>query len=192
MIEWLENIDQQLLLKINGWHHPILDVFFWYVSKAWAIIPFYLITFYFLMKDFKVKKSLFMLGFLVVTLAMTDIISTQVFKEGIKRYRPSHNLTLRPKLHLHKKPSGKVYDGGKYGFFSSHASNYAGFFFFLWPFYRINRKYWMLMLALVGILICYSRMYLGVHYPSDIVAGIMFGASVGLVMQLLFKKLQRT
>jgi hypothetical protein len=80
MIEWLEHIDQELLLLINGWHSPLFDIICWNLSKAISLVPFYVITLYFLIKDYSLKKSLALLGFMLVTLSITDIVSTQVFK----------------------------------------------------------------------------------------------------------------
>mgnify|MGYP000188311453 CR=1 FL=1 len=79
MIEWLEHIDQELLLLINGWHSPLFDFICWNLSKAISLVPFYVITLYFLIKDYSLKKSLMLLGFMIVTLSITDIVSTQVF-----------------------------------------------------------------------------------------------------------------
>jgi undecaprenyl-diphosphatase len=189
MIKWLEHIDQELLLLINGWHSPLFDFICWNLSKAISLVPFYVITLYFLIKDYSLKKSLILLGFMLVTLSITDIVSTQVFKEGVKRYRPSHHITIGPKVHLYEERPGEFYRGGQFGFFSSHAANLAGFICFIYPWFTEKRRYWNYILLGIGILVCYSRMYLGVHYPSDILAGILFGAFVGWGIRLISRKL---
>lgn len=188
MIEWLEHIDQGALLWINGCNSPFFDTVFWTLSKPISLLPIYLVSAYLLLKDHSTKKALTIIFLSVCTVIITDVVSTQVFKEGVKRYRPSHHLQLGPKLHFYEQSPGVFYRGGKYGFFSSHASNLAGFFAFIYPWFLQRRKPWLWILAVVTTLVCYSRMYLGVHYPSDILAGITFGTVVGMVMRRIFKR----
>lgn len=188
MIEWLEHIDQSLLIFINSLHSPFFDQLFWNLSKSIGLLPIYIISLYYLITDYKIKKALFLLGFIILTVCITDIVSTQVFKEGVKRYRPSHHLTVGPKVHLYEERPGVFYRGGQYGFFSSHAANLAGFICFIYPCFAEKRSYWNYILLGIGILVCYSRMYLGVHYPSDILVGILFGALVGWGIRVISRK----
>lgn len=188
MIETLEHIDQALLIAINRCNSPLFDEFFWYVSKAWVSIPMYVLSLYLLYRHYRGKRALILLGCILVTVALTDVISTQVFKEGVKRYRPSHHAEIGPQLHYYEESPGVFYRGGQYGFFSSHASNYAGFYFFLLPLLMRKENLWLWVIGAWGILVCYSRMYLGVHYPSDILAGLLFGGLFGFSAQVLARK----
>jgi len=188
MIETIEHIDQSLVLLINGGNTPYLDIFFWYASKTWVSLPCYALAFVFLYRNYPGKKSFVFLGSIMVTVAITDVVSTQVFKEGVKRYRPSHHAVIGPQLHLYEESPGVFYRGGQYGFFSSHAANYAGFYFFLLPLLLRKEKDVLALLGIWGLLVCYSRIYLGVHYPSDILAGILFGGMVGWTAQWFAKK----
>ncbi|MBM3425234.1 MAG: hypothetical protein FJY06_07015, partial [Bacteroidetes bacterium] len=102
MIETLKYIDEALLVLINSWNTPFLDEIFWNVSKSWISIPFYLLAVILLYRNFQLKKTFILCGLIALTVAFTDIISTQVFKQKIKRYRPSHHLVIGPKLHVYE------------------------------------------------------------------------------------------
>ena len=183
MFEYLEEIDRALLLAINGFHHPIADFFMWHASRKWHWLPVYLILLYFAVKKYKFQLWKIALG-VAVLIALTDQISVKLFKEVIERYRPCHNLELKEVIHLLRNKCG-----GKYGFISSHASNYFGICSFLGM--MLNKKgslkafYLMLFWA---AFISYSRIYMGVHYPSDILAGAALGLILGLSMYRMFKK----
>lgn len=102
-------------------------------------------------------------------------LSSELAKHTVKRYRPTHNLEVGPQLHI-----VHDYKGGKYTFFSSHASNTFSVttLMFLMAAGSIARK-WRYFFFLVPLIIVYSRMYLGVHYPFDIFIGSMVGIFVG-------------
>jgi len=109
---------------------------------------------------------------------LTDLISVHLFKETIQRFRPTHNVEIGHLVQTVLKPNGEEYRGGTFGFVSSHAANFGGITMMLVLFFRKYSKAWYL-LFLWYILICYSRIYLGVHYPSDLIAGGILGMFVG-------------
>lgn len=185
MITALKNIDEQLLLFINGLHSPFLDQVMWVVSDAFFGIPFYFLFFYLAIHYFGWKKAAILILIGVLAVGLADLGSKYLFKEVFLRYRPTHHLLLGQKIHL-----VNDYRGGKYGFVSSHAANMFAIAVFLGAsFYRKNKGILYLML-LWAALISYSRMYLGVHYPSDVFVGGLFGALIGFVLyQLTAKKL---
>lgn len=189
MIKFLEHIDVNLLFWINGNHNYWLDTFMWYASNKFILIPVYLFTLYLLTKVFSRNDLIWALLFITIAITFTDVISTQVFKEGIQRYRPSHNLEIGPKLHLYEETPDVFYRGGQYGFFSSHAANYFAFLAFVFPFLKRKYRSWTIVLLALGLIVCYSRIYLGVHYPSDIAVGILFGIFSGWIFQVIFKHL---
>ncbi len=122
--------------------------------------------------------------------AIVDSSTTFLFKETVQRYRPAHHSWLTNKLHFHQFDDGSFYKGGQYGFFSSHASNNAAIAFFAWMVLRTYYKNLGVWLILVVSLIGLSRIYLGVHYLSDIVAGVLWGILGGFITFKLFTKLQ--
>ena len=120
MLEYLEEIDRFLLLKINGFHFPLADYLMWHASRKYHWLPVYLVILYFTIKRYKFQLWKVALAVAVLIL-LTDQISVQLFKNVFERYRPCHNLELKEVIHLLRNKCG-----GQYGFISSHASNYFG------------------------------------------------------------------
>lgn len=188
MFEYLETIDRSIVLAVNGWNTPFLDQFFWYVTKTATWIPLYLLLLYFIWKNYGIKTTGIFLGMALLMIAIVDSSTTFFFKDTIMRYRPSHNLLLEKDLHYFME-DGDKYLGGKYGFFSSHASNNAAIallsWFFLRKFYP-NLK-WILIFSVA--LICLSRIYLTMHYLSDVLCGVVWGILWAFVFWKLYQRL---
>lgn len=187
MFEYLESVDRSIVLTINGWNTPFLDQFFWYVTKTATWTPFYLLLIFFVWKKYGIKTAGIFLVMAIVMVAIVDSSTTFLFKDTIMRYRPSHNLILEKHLHYFME-DGHTYLGGKYGFFSSHASNNAAVallgWFFLRKFYP-NLK-WVLIfcVALIGL----SRIYLTMHYLSDVICGVVWGILWAFVFWKLYQR----
>lgn len=183
MIEVLKNIDAWLLLLINSNNNPFFDGLMWWISDKYIWIPLYL---FLLFKIYQKYRSDIWKIFIIIALSigLSDGISSGILKNQVKRYRPSQNLELKDSLHLHKYQDGTYYAGGKYGFVSSHAANSTAIvvliLLLLVPFSK--QYYWMIMWALI---VSYSRMYLGVHYPLDIIGGILVGILSAYIAYLL-------
>lgn len=170
MLEALLDLDTQLFLFLNGLHQPWLDEPMYWISHKFFWIPFYGLLTYLLFRFHGLKKAGVMVLVIVGTFAITNTISTEVFKKGVKRLRPCHNTEVSADVHL-------VHDhcGGQYGYFSSHASNVFGLALLMGLFFKRRIKYSMPLMLFWAAVISYSRIYLGVHYPLDILSGAIFG-----------------
>lgn len=182
MFETLKMFDRALLLKINSLHTPLFDTIMWGLSQSWHTYLFVFIIAYSLFKKYSPKKAAeFLLG-CALLVATTNIFS-DLFKYQTQRYRPTHNLEIKAQIH---KVDG--YEGGKYGFFSGHAANSFGitaFAFLCLHWFKSKNKYF---LFLYPASISYSRMYLGVHYPSDVMVGALAGIVFALLMYILMNR----
>ena len=179
MINWLESIDRSILLFINGLNTPILDEVMWFFSGKLTLIPFYLILLYFI-KLVNSWKNFGLICFgIFLTVLISDQTSVHLFKETFQRYRPSHNLEISRLLHYYEVKPGDFYRGGTYGFISSHAANFFGMLGFVLPLF--SKKYRILQVSsiVIGVIVSMSRVYFGVHYPSDVVVGVALGLLIG-------------
>ncbi len=181
MIEWLISLDKQLLVSINGMNSPLMDSIMWFISGKFSWLPLYLgiLAYPFYRKGWKTGMVFILAVAAVVTIA--DQSSVVFFKNVFCRYRPSHNLEIGPLLHL-----VNGYKGGMYGFVSSHAANTVGVAAFTSLMFR-NRPF-AIGICLWAALVSYSRMYLGVHYPSDIIGGALVGAAGAVIVFFSLRK----
>ena len=170
-MEWLEQIDRELFLWLNGFHSSFFDNVFWIISQKLFGLPFYIIGFIVLVKKYNWKKGLILTTGAVLAVVIADQASRHLFKEVFERWRPSHNNEIKELVHLVNN-----YRGGINSFVSSHAANMFAVATFIGL--ASNKKVLWLGL-LVAAVIAYSRIYLGVHYPADIVCGGLLGTLVG-------------
>lgn len=185
MFEYLEQIDRSILLTINGACHPALDEFFWFVSAEWMFLPVALFLLWYIYKQRSIKYLNLTLLSIALIILFCDQSSTLV-KKSVKRYRPTHNLEICDQLHI-----VHDYRGGQYGFFSGHSSNTTGVAVFLFLLLgQLKAKHrWLIFLW--PAVTEYSRMYLGVHYPSDIFFGTLDGLLWGIVFFKLFDYIKK-
>lgn len=180
-MEFLEHIDRSLLLLINGFHSPFFDFLWSEISKTRTGILIYALIIYYLFRHNSFLRGLYLFIALIVCIALADIISVHAFKNVFERYRPSHNLEIQDMLHF-----VHGYRGGLYGFVSSHAANLFAFATFVSRI--IPNKPLVIASFTWACLGSYSRMYLGVHYPSDILGGALLGIAISLVIYAIFSK----
>ena len=168
----MQNLDDQILLFINSFHNQYFDIVMWNISGKWLWIPFYISLVWLVWKRFGWKGLCVVLAAVGLTFAITDHFSIQVFRGIFSRMRPSNpDNPISPLVHIVNE-----YRSGRYGFPSAHAANTAGLAVLLSFYLRDHRQ--TLMLTLWVVLVCYSRMYLGVHYLGDLLGGAFFGALI--------------
>ena len=172
MIDSLTAIDQDLLLAINGMHSPYFDSFMWLMSRAWAYVLLALVFLYLAYRQ-GWKQMLLILVAVALTITLADQISSGLLKPLVQRFRPTHTEEIANLIHV-----VNGYRGGRYGFVSSHAANSFGAAVLLALLFR-NRGLTTVLIVWASI-VSYSRMYLGVHYPGDIICG----AAVGVVSEI--------
>lgn len=193
MIDFLEKLDHSLVLLINGWHNESLDQIMWWVSAKVTWVPLYVVLAYLSFNVLGKKHWIVFILSCVCAVIISDLVSVHLFKNVFLRYRPSHNLTLHDVLHYFKKDSGELYMGGQYGFISSHASNFFAIITFTYCVLKDTypRLIWFLLTA--GLLICFSRIYLGVHYVSDVCVGIIVGSLIAfLIYRFVYRSIIKT
>lgn len=173
IFRYLENIDRDLFLWLNGNHAVWLDNIMFFVSSNFFWLPVIVVAIWLIINKYG-KKAWVPILLLVLTYICTEQI-TNLVKHAVERYRPSHNLEIQQLVH-----TVNAYTGGMYGFFSAHAANSFGLA--LLSAFFIKNRYYTISVWAWAIIVSYSRIYLGVHYPSDIVVG----AAVGIIVSGLF------
>lgn len=180
-ISWLLNLDQELFLLINGNHCAFLDFIMWWASDKFVWIPFYGLLLFWLVRSEKNKWWLVLL-FIPFLVTLTDQISVHFFKDYFQRLRPCHEPLLNGLVRI---LNGRC--GGQFGFISSHAANSFGLAMFASVLLWKKRKYapWILFIP-YALLMSYSRIYLGNHYPGDVIVGLLLGCAIGMLCALLY------
>ena len=168
----LNDLDHQLFLFLNGLHVGWLDPVMTFISSEMGWIPFYAVLLFFVFYKYHWKGLWVLLGVIVV-ITLSDQISASVFKPIFHRLRPCYDPLIEDLVHL---PNGKP--GGHYGFISSHAANTFALASFI---YMTMKKHYSKIGWLMFIwaaVVSYSRIYMGVHFPGDIICG----AAVGMIL----------
>ncbi|MDE6003086.1 MAG: phosphatase PAP2 family protein, partial [Prevotella sp.] len=172
-MEELIQLDKQLLLMVNGSDSLFLDYLVMTLTNAKTWIPLYIALFYVVLKaNNTVRDILLVLAAAGLCVLLAGTVDDMLVKPTVARWRPGHD----PEIGL-LVDTVDGYRGGKYGFFSAHASNtfsIALFFSLL-----MRRRLLVLTMLAYSLLNCWTRLYLGVHYPGDITVGLLWGALVG-------------
>lgn len=174
-IQQLIAADKALLLELNGSHSLFWDGFMWTVTSTSTWIPAGAVLLYIILKNNKIGHACTILLMLALTITLADQIASGVCKPYFARFRPTRDPEIMYLVH-----TVNAYRGGLYGFISSHAANT----FAVAVFISLLFRYWRatVMMFLWAIIPSYSRIYLGVHYPGDILCGALEGCIVGAVV----------
>ncbi len=180
---WIDQWDTWLFLKINTeWTNGFLDsIYPWYrEANTWAPLYLFLIVFAFM--NFK-QKAIPWILFVVITLTLTDQLSSTLIKNWIARPRPCRDEVLSSQVRL-------LLNGcsGGYSFPSSHATNHFGFAMFIFLTFRPILKKWGWVFFVWAATIAYGQVYVGVHYPVDVLCGTVLGCIVGYITAGFYNK----
>ncbi len=163
-------LDTELFLYLNGIHSDFWDTVMLMATRKEPWLPFFAVIVFYIIKNFR-NKAWLIIFFLAITLLLSDQISVFI-KESIQRLRPAYNPEIEHLVH------NVLRKGSLYGFVSSHAANVFAVFAFSTRLLK-NRGFWMLMLFW-AVIVSYSRIYSGVHYPLDLAGGALLGWLIGI------------
>ncbi|MBR1548659.1 MAG: phosphatase PAP2 family protein [Prevotella sp.] len=179
-MEQLIHFDKQLLLLINGSDSLLLDYIVLTLTNAFTWVPLYLSLLYVVLKtNRQPRQVLYILAAAGLCVLMAGTIDDEIVKPLVARWRPTHDPEIGMLVDV-----VDGYRGGRYGFFSAHASNT----FSIALFFSLLMRHRALTVALVlwSLTNCWTRMYLGVHFPGDILVGLLWGAFTGYVVYRLY------
>jgi undecaprenyl-diphosphatase len=182
MMEYLLELDRDVFLALNSFHAPWLDPIMLYISNKVVWIPFYIVLAYFIFKQ-EGKKGVLVLVCIALTILLADQITSSIMKPYFERFRPSHDPALEGMVHIVNGDRG-----GRFGFASSHAANTFGVALFIFLLFRIRTQKVAWIFLWAGI-VSYSRIYLGLHYPGDIIVGGLVGLVCAWACYILYRKM---
>lgn len=181
MLDLIKSIDREILLAVNHSGNDFLDKVMVLISHRFTWIPFYLLLSVLIFKNYR-HQLIYVLIAAAFLIFLSDQLSVFI-KNAVQRYRPCYHGEISPLLN---QPDGC---GGLYGFPSSHAANTAALALFLILFFKSNRKLMSAMMITYCLVVGYSRIYLGRHYVTDVVAGWIVGAACGLLVFFAYQKI---
>ncbi|WP_373776972.1 phosphatase PAP2 family protein [Porphyromonas loveana] len=174
-LEHLLVVERELFLALNGIHHPFLDAFFFLISAKWPWVIMAVVFLFFLFYKKPPKEAAFILGAVLLSVLICDQLSSSFFKPVFTRFRPTHHPEFMDYV---KTVYG--YRGGKYGFISGHTINYVSLAVLTSLIFRNKLYTWII--SGVTVLVMYSRIYLGVHFITDIIPALVFGLLIGYLV----------
>jgi undecaprenyl-diphosphatase len=181
MLEKIQELDSNLLIYLNSLGSETFDPLWLIITKQLYWTPVFLLMFFLIYRKIGGKQTLYLLLFIAVLIAFTDQ-TTNLFKNTFQRLRPCNNPDINTIIRV-------VQSRKSYSFFSGHAANTMAVATFLFFVLKRHFKY-LVFLFLWPLIFAYSRIYLGLHYPGDILSGYFFGALFGFLMFKLYQNLK--
>lgn len=181
MLEKIQKLDTELLVYLNGLGSETYDKLWLIITNQWCWTPLFLLLFYLIYKKLGGKQTLYLILFIAILITFTDQV-TNLFKYTFQRLRPCNNPEINTIIRV-------VQTRKSFSFFSGHAANTMAVATFLYFVLRRHFKY-LGFLFLWPLIFAYSRIYLGLHYPGDILTGYFFGALFGSLLYLVYRRLK--
>jgi undecaprenyl-diphosphatase len=182
MLEKLVALDKDLFVFLNGLGSSTYDGLWLIITKQLNWLPFFLVVFYFLYKKVGTKNLLMILVFIAGLILVCDQ-SANLFKNSVQRLRPCNDPEIKDLIRI-------VKSSASFSFYSGHATNSMATMFFVFMIIRKHYKYAFLVF-LFPLIFAYSRIYLGLHFPLDILTGYVFGLLYGFLFYKLYCYLQK-
>jgi len=180
-MEWIQQIDQSLLLFLNSFHNSFWDKAITIFTSREIWIPFYLLIVYMIIKTYK-RNAVFILILIALSIVLSDQFSGLI-KMTVQRLRPTHDPVLKDLVH-------NIYNrGGQFGYFSAHAAN--SFTIAVITAKLFKNHIFTILVFFWAVIVSYTRIYLGLHYPGDILTGWVWGILTGLAFYQLMVIVQR-
>jgi undecaprenyl-diphosphatase len=168
-METILNWDTRIFLQLNGLNSGWWDTAMLFFTRKESWLPLYLLLLFLIIRNYR-SKAWLILVFLLIGLVVSDQLSG-IIKDIVQRYRPGYNPDIRNLTHI------VLRKGGEYGFPSSHAAN--TFFVMTFTGYLFRNRYSFLIFLIWALLVSYSRIYVGAHFPLDILGGWIIGFTAG-------------
>jgi len=182
MFEKILSLDKKLFVFLNGLGSETYDGLWLFITKQYNWIPFFILLLYLIFKKVGTKQTLYLLLFSALLVAFSDQ-TTNLFKYGFQRLRPCNDSEINSFIRI-------VQSRSSFSFFSGHAANTMAVATFLYLILKRDFKYFGLIF-LWPFIFAYSRIYLGLHYPLDILCGYLWGAGLGFLMFKLYRIAQK-
>lgn len=182
-MKYINKIDTEVFLFLNGLHNPIMDVILFFVCHNLFFIPFFVILIDEVNKEFR-NKSLYVLFIIVILIVSCDQTIYHLINPFIKRLRPSHEPTIQHLVNLTNAGPGSLY-----GFISRHVSNALSLFTFIFLLFDKNKNWLKFILFLWTLLVSFGTIYMGFHYPLNIICSSFIGITFGYLFYFIFKSI---
>jgi undecaprenyl-diphosphatase len=179
MLEKIIDLDKSLFVFLNNLGSEPFDAIWLLITKQFNWIPFFILLAYILYKKVNQKQFLYALVFIALMITFSDQ-TINLIKNNVQRLRPCNDEELTGLIRI-------VKDSETFSYFSGHAANSMAAMMFLFLIFRQHYKY-SYLIFLYPLIFAYSRIYLGLHFPLDIISGYVFGSLVGILFYSIYRK----